>query len=297
MLKTAVLLTCFNRKEKTKRCLSNFLKQESLPENMTFDIFLVDDGSTDGTADMVRKDFPLVHLIHGTGNLFWNQGMRRAWQSAELYTKFDFFIWLNDDTYIDINCLNTIFLNYYQAKDISKTEVIIAGACSESIYSKIFSYGGRDDQGPIIPNGELQKCKYINGNIVLIPRQIYEAIGILSNEYTHGIGDFDYGLRALENKFSCFTTTNYVGICEPNSKLLECYDPNIGFIKRWKNLHSPRGLNIKEYILFRKKFWGKNWIIFAIKAYVKMFIPKLYNYKKNVFAYIYSTFTDGKFIC
>jgi GT2 family glycosyltransferase len=277
MYKTAVLLTCHNRKEKTKRCLTNFFKQQSFPENIKFDVFLVDDGSTDGTSDMVRKDFPLVNIIKGTGNLFWNQGMRLAWHSAELHTIYDFFLWLNDDTYIDSNCINSIFVDYYKAKDIAKTEVIISGACRESEDSKLFSYGGRDDHGPIIPNGEIQKCKYINGNIVLIPRKIYESIGLLSNVYTHSLGDFDYGLRAIENKFSCFTTKNYVGICEPNLKLLECYDPKINFIKRWNNFHSPNGLHIREYLLFRKRFWGIKWIVFAIKAYLKMFNPRRFN--------------------
>ena len=50
----AVLITCFNRKEKTSNCLSSFYAS-TFRENFVFDLYLVDDGSTDGTSEAVRK--------------------------------------------------------------------------------------------------------------------------------------------------------------------------------------------------------------------------------------------------
>ena len=49
----AVLLTCHNRKDKTLACLESFYLAEK-PVGYTFDIFLVDDGSTDGTNNAVK---------------------------------------------------------------------------------------------------------------------------------------------------------------------------------------------------------------------------------------------------
>ena len=34
-------------------------------------LLLVDDGSTDGTADMVRSKFPASTILTGDGNLWW----------------------------------------------------------------------------------------------------------------------------------------------------------------------------------------------------------------------------------
>ena len=70
----AALITCFNRKEKTILCLTNLFKQPLL-NNFELDVFLTDDGCTDGTAEAVGKMFPQVHIIKGDGNLFWNRGM------------------------------------------------------------------------------------------------------------------------------------------------------------------------------------------------------------------------------
>ena len=44
----AVLLTCHNRKVKTISCLKS-LYEATLPKGFSLEIFLVDDGSVDGT--------------------------------------------------------------------------------------------------------------------------------------------------------------------------------------------------------------------------------------------------------
>lgn len=50
----AILLTVFNRKEKTIKCLRNITAQ-SLPADTKFDIYIVDGGSTDGTVESVNS--------------------------------------------------------------------------------------------------------------------------------------------------------------------------------------------------------------------------------------------------
>lgn len=275
-MKIAVLLTCHNRKDKTLNCL-NFLFKADLPSNYNLEAFLVDDGSTDGTGEAVSLEFPLVNVIKGTGNLFWNQGMRLAWKTTEKIKSYDFYLWLNDDTILDKDGLERILDAYDHAKISEQSEVIITAACRALLGENEFSYGGRNESGPVIPNGDFQTCKYINGNAVLIPKIIFNALGNLSNDYTHGMGDFDYGLRAVKNGFKCYTTKKYVATCLPNVGIPGWCNPENTLKKRWALLHSPLGLNIKEYIIFRKKFWKSKWLIFAIKAYAKMLSPNLYN--------------------
>jgi len=96
MKSIAVLITCHNRLEKTKACIHSFYNS-ILPENYLFDIFLVDDGSTDGTSETIKKEFEQVNVIQGNGNLYWAGGMRLAWQTALQKQKFDAFLLLNDD--------------------------------------------------------------------------------------------------------------------------------------------------------------------------------------------------------
>src|SRR5690606_4621218 len=94
-----VLLTCFNRREKTIQSLGALFASIKDVPDICIEIFLVDDGSTDDTAYTVERSFPSVKLIYGNGKLFWNRGMIKAWKQASQHD-FDFYLWLNDDTII-----------------------------------------------------------------------------------------------------------------------------------------------------------------------------------------------------
>ena len=261
-LSIAILITSFNRKKNTLACLKQLYKQE-----FDFDVYLVIDGSTDGTKEAVKKQFSKVNCIEGDGSLFWNQGMRLAWKTANKNSNYDFFIWLNDDTILKDDSLSEIFDCYYEMKE-KNTESIVVGSCQD-LETKEFTYGGRNDNGVILPNKSIQACKYINGNIVLISSQIFSKLGYLSNDYTHAMGDIDYGLRALQNNISIITTRFYVAFCDNHKNLPLWCDPNVNIFKRWENLNSPKGLNLKEYKIFRKKFFKEKKYQYIIKVYLK----------------------------
>ena len=99
MKSIAVLLTVFNRKEKTLQCLGNLYKQLPI-QGYSVDIYLTNDGCTDGTPEAIAQKFPEVNIIHSKGNLFWNRGMYTAWEEATKRKEYDYYLWLNDDTFI-----------------------------------------------------------------------------------------------------------------------------------------------------------------------------------------------------
>lgn len=277
LMKTiSILIACHNRRQKTINCLSALFKC-GLPDTYQLEVFLVDDASTDGTFEAVRKDFPKVNVIVGNGNLFWNKAMRLAWETAAKTKDFDFYLWLNDDTILDSNALCILLETYEEIIANNNKAGVLCGACRALYEINVFSYGGRTDSGPVIPNSKIQSCKYINGNIVLVPSEIFHKIGYLSPDYTHIMGDIDYGMRVLKNNFNCYTTKTFIATCPPNEGIPSWCNPQISLKRRWELLHSPKGLNIREYILFRKKFWKRKWILYTIQAYLKTIHPNLYN--------------------
>ncbi len=275
-IKVAILITCHNRKLSTLKCLESLYKN-TIYSNNYFKVFLVDDGSTDGTSDALKTRFPEVHIVQGNGKLFWNQGMRLAWETALNTDNFDFFIWLNDDTILHKNAITHLLECRTEILLKTKKNAIITGACMESIENQTFSYGARTEEKNLEPNGDIQYCKYINGNIVLVPDKIYKQLGILSNDYTHGMGDYDYGLQAQEMGFLCATTKEYIAVCPLNKGVPNWCNPKISLRKRLEAFNSPLGLNIKEYTLFRKKFWKLTWWIYVLKAYLKVYFPNTYS--------------------
>ena len=66
----AVLIACHNRKTSTLKCLEALFSQNKASAGFEFDVYLVDDGSTDGTSTAVAALYPHVNIIQGTGDLF-----------------------------------------------------------------------------------------------------------------------------------------------------------------------------------------------------------------------------------
>ena len=70
MRNLAVLMTCHNRRENTLKCLKA-LFLNAIPEDIHIKVFLVDDGSNDGTAEVVSEQFPGVVLFWAGSVFIW----------------------------------------------------------------------------------------------------------------------------------------------------------------------------------------------------------------------------------
>lgn len=264
----AVLLTCHNRRNKTLRCLNNLFAQNDININFTIEVFLVDDGSSDGTSEAVADKFPEITIIKGDGNLFWNRGMHLAWVTAAKKKDYDFYLWLNDDTFILENAVNVLLDSYSKAN----TEAIIAGATQSEVSHK-YTYGGENaDCKIVIPDGTLQNCQFMNGNFVLISRSIFNKVGVLDTLFHHAMGDRDYGLRAIKKGFKIFIAPIYIGICEEHDKLAAWCSPDTPLKKRLKLLYSPRGVHPYLFFVYEKRHFG---ILTATKHYFTLHLRAL----------------------
>jgi GT2 family glycosyltransferase len=270
----AVLITCFNRKQKTIKCLNFLFRQKQLNLEYTVEVFLVDDGSTDGTSEAVKSEFSSVHIIQGSGSLYWNRGMHLAWQQAKSTKDFDYYLWLNDDTDIMPDAITEMLA----CAVMRNNKAIVCGAiCSEG--TGTFTYGGRDKKSnEVVPDGRLQSCYTINGNCVLVSRTVCEGTGMLDPIYPHAIGDYEYGLRAIQEGFEIVTTRVFIAYCERNASLPAwCYS-RVPLLKRIKALYSPLG-NAHPYyfFIFERKYYG--WLQAAkhyFTIHLRALIPALW---------------------
>jgi len=246
----AVLLTVFNRKDKTINCLRALFNQ-TLPSGYDLIVYLTNDGCTDGTPEAVKNLFPNVHIINGDGNLFWNRGMIAAWNEA-LKSNPDFYLWLNDDTEL----LEGAIINLIDSFN-DKKESIIIGTCRASTNDNKITYGARDNAFKLIhPQKANAKIVTFNGNIVLIPNSVYEILGMLDQTYHHSLGDFDYGLRATKLGIPIIVAKEIVGVCDTHPFMPKWCNPEVTLNKRWENFWSPNGANPIEFFKFRKKHYG-----------------------------------------
>jgi len=274
--KIAILITCHNRKTKTLACLDSIFQQKS---DCSFEIYLCDDNSSDGTCDAVSRFYPSVHLIRGSGNLYWGRGMITAWKESLKNNSFDAFLWLNDDVTLNENAIDTMLTAYVTANK----DCIISGEFCSSTGD--FSYGAKDAKSkPILPNGQLQKVFYLNGNFVLVSKKTVDVIGILDWSYIHHNGDYEYGLRAQRSGIPVLTTPCYVGTCEPNNVIVNRRrKPNVSILKRFEILYSPLGYNPLVFFKYRRKYFGwKSALRDFISIHIINLLPDcIYNRKRK----------------
>ena len=271
--KIAVLLTCFNRKKKTITCLEALFSAQLPPEHK-LNVFLVDDGSNDGTGEAVKKNYPQVNVIPGNGNLFWNRGMHLAWETATQNNDYDFYLWLNDDTVLFPNALDTVLKN----AEMKANKAIICGTTLSNDLKK-YTYGGKSlSLNLISPKKPIQECHIINGNFVLIPREVYKEVGLIDPIFRHSIGDHDYGLRANKFGFRSYVASKAIGTCERHDKLAKWCLPETKLPDRIKSLYSPLGNSHPYYFfIYEKRHFG---ISVAIKHFItihtRLLFPSLW---------------------
>ena len=280
----AVLLTVYNRKAITLAGLHSLISaiNEFNNNEYIFDIYMTDDGCTDGTPEAVHHEFPCINIVKGNGDLYWSGGMRVAWNFAVKKTKYDYFIWFNDDAMLYPSAIKHLF----EADKFFKGKAIISGAfCNESGNA---SYGGWKKGVIMSPNGEYQEISMMNGNLVLIPAKVYEKIGGILPIYKHSLGDWDYGCRAAKAGFHVILTKDFVGVTSRHDKriaepFLSKYSIKERFKKLYSPMHDPRisWYFNKTYIGYRSAI--KTLIIehlYVICPYLAIVVRKIHDDKK-----------------
>ncbi len=270
----AVLITVHNRKDKTLKCL-NGIHSQQIPNTINIEVYLTNDGCTDGTAEAIREFFPDTNIIDGDGNLFWNRGMYKAWSAAE-ESDYDFYLWLNDDTILFENAIASLL----STSDKMNNGAIIVGYTIDSKREKI-TYGGRNKYTGLITDVKgITECDTFNGNIVLIPRQVYKLVGKNDPVFHHAIGDTDYGLRAQKMRIKSYISDVACGICDSHEKLPKWSDKNIPLHKRIKFLYRPggNGANPMEFFIYKQRHYGLlAAIITFISNHIHLLFPFLWN--------------------
>lgn len=217
-IRIAVLMTAHNRRRETIASLAALCSQH-LEVGVSVDVYLVDDGSSDGTADAVRKHYPFVRVLNGTGDLYWNWGMRLAFAHA-VKGDYDYHLWLNDDTRLYPNAVDVLLKTSREVARASRFDAMISGSTRDPESLGQTSGGLRYRSHPVLmrfqwvePSSQSQCCDATAGNCVLVPRAIYRALGNLSPNFRHFLGDIDYGLRAIEKDFTIWVPPGYVADC------------------------------------------------------------------------------------
>ena len=102
-MKAAVIVLNTNELVHLKSCLPSLMAQSY----GDFSVFLSDNGSTDGSVEYVKRNFPAVKIVKNAGNVGFAEGNNQGAMEA-LKDDPDYIVFLNPDTEVDREWLSEL---------------------------------------------------------------------------------------------------------------------------------------------------------------------------------------------
>ena len=231
MTNISIILVNWNGKKDTLACLASLKKlkvkssreagSSSAGQKLNVKSIVVDNGSTDDSVIVIKKNFPDVDVIETGRNLGFsggnNAGIRKALEQGA-----DFVWLLNNDTVVDPNALAALVDAFQDSR------VCIAG-------SKIYFAPGREyhkdrygvkDRGRVlwyaggiidwknmyashrgvdeVDTGQyeiLEQTSFVTGCSMMIKSQVFEDVGLFDGKFFAYLEDVDFCLRAKQGGY------------------------------------------------------------------------------------------------
>lgn len=275
MTKIGVLIPTFNRIEKLKQGLEvieNAL--ESVEYRDSFEIIVIDDGSTDGTSNFISKRYPYIILLFGDGNLWWSGAINvGARYCAE--NNYDGILLWNDDI---LPCLD-YFDKLYKIIEKSNQYTIFGSTIYDKKTHKIWFAGAHYFKWiGIIKHIHKPKSLSVNcltGMGTYVPIPVIKEIGYWDNtRFPQYYGDTDFTLSAYEKGYSI---TIYDELKIENDTTSSSFNQEKSIKKYWKSLFLTQSrYNLKKDILFHKKHAKCfTWVIGFFLKHLKYLISNI----------------------
>lgn len=269
-MKLAILIGAHNRRDTTRRCLESIERLRLRDAELV--CYVVDDGSTDGTSQMIARTFPHVVLLSGDGSLYWGGAMRKA-EARALADGADRLIWMNDDADFCIPRLQKVLEDSCSRED---SEIIccafsdpVTGALTYSGIRAELLYGMFFRTRRVPPHSSrYTEVDTFNGNCVVVPSAVARRLGSIDPALRHHYGDFDYGLRARQFGATILLAPGVVGTTARNGRKGTFRDASLGVRSRVALLFGPKGYPIKEKRSYLRRhnprfWWLQLWTVYA----------------------------------
>lgn len=230
-VKASVIIPNWNGKSLLKICLLS-LKKQTFKD---FEVVVVDNGSSDGSSEYVRKYFPDIKLIE----LKANSGFAAAVNLGVKICVGEYIILINNDTFVEKDCIKFLVKTADQ-----KEAGMIAAKMLKFRNPKVIDSAGdwidRAGHAGNVGQGEKdglefnkpRSCFMVTGGGALIKRRVFESIGFFDENYFAYMEDVDFCLRAQMKGFKAW------------------FEPR-AVIRHIHKATSSRNLPFTEYLQFR----------------------------------------------
>lgn len=258
MDKVFVIIITYNGMEWYKRCFSS-LRASTIPVS----IIVVDNASSDGSAEYIRSEFPEILLIESKDNLGFGKGNNLALKYA-LDNGGDYVFLLNQDTWlVDSNVIEELIRIHKENPQFGILSPMHLRSDEKELWM-LWENGNNDCSSRLVSDlycntmRDVYETNYVNAAAWLLPRKTIECVGGFDPLFQHYEEDDDYLNRTSFHGFK-------IGIC-PSVRIVhdhqkELKNPFNGFSRYHReqqllvdllNVNRPNSVNQYVRYLIRK---------------------------------------------
>ncbi|MGB7181488.1 MAG: glycosyltransferase family 2 protein [Burkholderiaceae bacterium] len=252
-----IVIPVHNRRELTARCLRALACQET---DYDYSVVVVDDGSTDGTSEMIKQEFPDTAIVYGDGNLWWTGSTRKGIDHVlEKCSPNDAVVLLNDDTIVKPDFIQNLRVASEKnpdtligsvVLDINQPEHITDGGCQINWRNAKWTPLNHGRNLAEFPDDHIESVSSLTGRGVLIPVEVFDCVGLYNNQHFPQHGDMEFPIRAAR--------AGYRLIVDYRCKVF-CHHDLAGDINEKKRYQINEVwdmlTNARSYFNLRERFW------------------------------------------
>ncbi len=272
-----ICIPVHNNVKFTVECI-NSLQEQSYRD---FKIVICDDGSTDGTYDILKKNYPEVILFKGDGNLWWGGGINKCFSYVLKKGKSqDFILMLNNDLIVDQNYLKALkdhvtsnMMLGSVVVDINNPEQIVyAGELLDKLTARSVQLHRKLNR---IEGKTIWDVDLLTGRGVIFPFGLLRDIGLIrADKMPQYSGDSEFSARAAKNGYELKILRNavvYSHIKNTADGSIYKRTPFGKFLTSFFTLKSPNYYRARYY--FAKTYTYKWWLpVFLILNFSRIWM-------------------------
>lgn len=255
----SILIVSYNTRDLTLDCIRSIYE---LTEGVSFEIIVIDNSSTDGSTDAIRKEFPEVFLVCLEDNL----GFGKANNLAARYSSGKYLLLINPDTVVLGDTVKTIYkfaennryAGIYGGRVITGDGEIDRDSCRHTMtlwtrFCYVFGLAAIFKRNGLF-NMEhygswtrdcVREVDILSGCFILIRKDVWCRLGGFDENYYMYGEDTDICFRAKKKGYRCLFTPDaeikhYGGESETTreNKMVHLLKANATFIKKHWNRHT-----------------------------------------------------------
>jgi GT2 family glycosyltransferase len=266
-MRLSIVTVSWNTRDLLDRCLTTVKEELDRMSDLEAEVFLIDNDSHDGSADMVAQNHPWVRLVRNTENL----GFAKANNQALKESKSEYALLLNPDTEVKPGAIKKL-LDFLDANpkagvvapQLLNTDGTVQRSCRAfptfigMLYellglSRMFPAGS--SQGTQFRaykmldwnHDDRREVDQPEGACLMIRRKVLDEVGLLDEGYFMLFEEVDWCYRVKQHGWQIWF--------DPDAQVVHHYGQSIKQVKARMILSSHRGL----YRFWRKHYRGNRW--------------------------------------